>query len=184
MIFNAIGDANLCAAALQQAQTLLDRADRADRGVIHPPSRVLLTDRMHDAQRLGRLDAVIAPRIYQQEARAGMEEIYVLRSIALKPADSRVVNKHEREVGGFSACFGPLTRDHPLVLKAQPPVRTAIAFTCHLQLSGLARAYAGGSVVSSTLAPFIRKNQPATAHVRGYLSTSVVVIRLWRKPTT
>lgn len=71
-----------------------------------------------------------------------------------------------------------------LVLKAQPPVRTAIAFTCHLQLSGLPRAYVGGSVVSSTLAPFISANQPATAHAPGYLSTSVVVIRLWRKPTT
>lgn len=169
---------------------------------------------------------------YVEEIQAGLEEIYVFRttrtehhagsmpacasapfqpvdtdyyelwSIGLRAADSRVVDTHERGVGGFTACFGPLTLDHPLrmfatgsvahvpwtgvgeclLLQSRPPVRTALAFTCHLKLSGLPQAYAGGFVVSSTLAPFISKNQPATAHVPGYLSTSIVVIRLWREP--
>ena len=60
VVFNAIGDADLCAEALGQAQALLGRTDR---GVINPPSRVLSTDRLHNAQRLGRIDAVIAPRM-------------------------------------------------------------------------------------------------------------------------
>lgn len=168
---------------------------------------------------------------YKEEVRAGVEEIYVFRttrtqhqsgatracevapfpsanedyyglwSIELRASDSRVVKTHKRTVGGFTACLGQLTRDHPLqmyatgtvaripwvgvgeceVLKSQPPVRTAIAFTCRLNLSGLPEAYAGGFLVSSTLAPFLGKNQGATAHVPGYLSTSVVTLRLWKK---
>lgn len=49
-------------------------------------------------------------------------------------------------------------------------------------LSGLPDSYVGGSLVSSTLAPLLGANQPADAHVPGYLSTSVVSVRLWRKP--
>ncbi len=169
---------------------------------------------------------------YREEVRAGLERIYVFRtirtehhsgttpacasapfrpvnndyyelwSIALRAADSRVVATHEHDVGGFTACFGPLERDEPLrmfavgsiahipwtgvgeclLMPSQPPVRTVFAFTCHLMLSGLPQAYAGGFAVSSTLSPLVSKTQPPTAHVPGYLSTSIVVIRLWRKP--
>jgi hypothetical protein len=130
------------------------------------------------------------------------EDYYDLWSIELRASDSRLSNSHRSAVGGFTACLGPLALDHPLemyatgtvaripwvgvgecaALKSQPPVRTAIAFTCQLNLSGLPDAYSGGFLVSSTLAPFLGKNQPATAHVPGYLSTSVVTLRLWRKP--
>ncbi len=177
--------------------------------------------------------AAQAPSPYVQEVRAGLEEIYAFRttrtehhsgttaacasapfhpvntdyyeswSIGLRSTSSRVIDTHEREVGGFTACFGPLTRDQPLQmfatgsvahipwtgvgeclpLPSRPPVQTLLAFTCNLRLSGLPPAYTGGFGVSSTLAPFISRAQPATAHVPGYLSTSVVVIRLWRKPT-
>ncbi len=175
--------------------------------------------------------AAQTPSPYVQEVRAGLEEIYVFRttrtqhhtgtmpacasasfrpantdyyelwSIALRASDSRVTDTHERKVGGFTACLGPLVLNRPLQmlatgyvahipwtgageclpLQSRPPVRTALAFTCNLSLSGLPPAYAGGFAVSSTLAPFISKTQPATAHVPGYLSTSVVVIRLWRR---
>jgi hypothetical protein len=63
----------------------------------------------------------------------------------------------------------------------QPPIRTALAFTCRLDLSGLPESYAGGFLVSSTLAPLLGANQPPDAHVPGYLSTSVVTVRLWKK---
>ncbi len=169
---------------------------------------------------------------YEAEVRAGAEEIYVFRttrtrheagatpacasapvasvnedyyslwSIELRGSDSRVVKTHQHEVGGFTACFGPLVRGQPLqmyaigkvanipwigtgqclALESQPPVRTAVAFNCRLNLSGLPEIYSGGFAVSSTLAPFLGKDQPPTAHVPGYLSTSVVVVRLWRKP--
>ncbi len=170
---------------------------------------------------------------YKDEVRAGAEEIYVFRttrtqhksgatpacaaapfasvnedyydlwSIELRASDSHIANTHKSEVGGFTACFGPLALDHPfqmyatgnvahvpwigvgecVMVKSQPPVRTAIAFTCQLNLSGLPDAYSGGFVVSSTLAPFLSRDQPATAHVPGYLSTSVVTLRLWKKPS-
>jgi hypothetical protein len=168
---------------------------------------------------------------YKQELKAGLEEIYVFRttrtqhqsgktpacaaapfasvnedyydlwSIELRAGDSRVVNTHENEVGGFTACFGPLALDRPLLmyatgkvagipwagagecltLKSQPPVRTAIAFNCRMNLTSLPQSYAGGFLVSSTLAPFISRDQAPTAHVPGYLSTSVVTMRLWKK---
>jgi hypothetical protein len=168
---------------------------------------------------------------YKQEVKAGLEEIYVFRttrtqhqsgktpacavapfasvnedyydlwSIELRPSDSRVVDTHKNEVGGFTACFGPLALDRPLLmyatgkvaripwagvgecvtLKSQPPVRTAVAFNCRMNLTQLPGAYAGGFLISSTLAPFISRNQDPTAHVPGYLSTSIVTMRLWKK---
>lgn len=90
VIFNAIGDADLCVAALQQAQALLHRADR---GVINPPSRVLLTDRLHNAQRLGRLDAVIAPRIRRFESTAP-ESLHDLRFPLLLRAPGFHMGRH------------------------------------------------------------------------------------------
>jgi hypothetical protein len=167
----------------------------------------------------------------KQELRAGLEEIYVFRttrtqhqsgktpacaaapfasvnedyydlwSIVLRTSDSRVVKTHENEVGGFTACFGPLALDRPLLmyatgkvaripwagvgecltLKSQPPVRTAIAFNCRMNLTSLPDNYAGGFLVSSTLAPIISRDQAPTAHVPGYLSTSIVTMRLWKK---
>jgi hypothetical protein len=130
------------------------------------------------------------------------QDYYELWSIESRASDSRITNTHRNDVGGFTACLGQLVKDQPLemyatgtvahipwvgvgeclALKSQPPIRTAIAFTCHLNLSGLPEAYASGFLVSSTLAPFLGKTQDATAHVPGYLSTSVVVLRLWKKP--
>jgi len=132
------------------------------------------------------------------------EDFYELWSIQVQAADGRVVNTHLRKVGGFTACLGQLTRGQPLqmyatgtvaqipwvgvgeclVLMSQPPIRTGIAFTCHLNLSGLPDRYSGGILTSSTLAPFLGKDQPPTAHIPGYLSTSVVTVRLWKKPVT
>jgi hypothetical protein len=172
-----------------------------------------------------------AESAYKDEVKAGLEEIYVFRttrtqhqsgktpacaaapfasvnedyydlwSIELRASDARVVDTHKNEVGGFTACFGPLALDRPLqmyatgkvariswtgvgeceTLKSQPPVRTAIAFNCRMNLTRLPDAYAGGFLVSSTLAPFISRDQAPTAHVPGYLSTSIVTLRLWKK---
>jgi hypothetical protein len=130
------------------------------------------------------------------------EDYYDLWSIELRARDSRVVNTHKNEVGGFTACFSQLAQDRPLemyatgktagiawsgageciVLKSQPPVRTVVAFNCRLNLSNLPDAYSGGFLVSSTLAPFIPHSQDPRGHVPGYLSTSVVTLRLWKKP--
>ena len=129
------------------------------------------------------------------------EDYYDLWSIGVRARDSRIVDTHKCAVGGFTACFGQLAQGKPVAMyaigtvahipwtgagecvyvKSQPPVKTAVAFHCLLDLSGLPEAYAGGFGVSSTLQPFL-KDQPPTAHVRGYLSTSVLTMRLWRKP--
>ena len=42
--------------------------------------------------------------------------------------------------------------------------------------------YAGGWMTSSTLAPVTTPTTPADAHVPGYLSTSLVTLRLWKTP--
>jgi len=129
------------------------------------------------------------------------EQDFDLWSIDVRGADSRVVNTHKSGVGGFTACFSQPAQDHSLqmyaagtvaripwigvgeciVPKAQPPVRTVATYTCRLDLSGLPEKYSGGFGVSSTLATLLR-DQPPTAHVPGYVSTSIVTIRLWKKP--
>ncbi|HXW23146.1 MAG TPA: tetratricopeptide repeat protein [Xanthobacteraceae bacterium] len=60
LIFNGIGDADLCGEALRSAGAL---ADRAAVPVINRPAAVLDTGRRANAGRLGRLPDVIAPRI-------------------------------------------------------------------------------------------------------------------------
>jgi tetratricopeptide (TPR) repeat protein len=60
VVFNGIGDADLCQAGLERAQALLSHT-RAP--VINAPGRVLMTGRAQNAQRLGQLPDVIAPSI-------------------------------------------------------------------------------------------------------------------------
>ena len=60
VVFNSIGDADLCETGLRRAQKLLSHT-RAP--VLNLPKRVLLTGRAQNAQRLGRLANVVAPLI-------------------------------------------------------------------------------------------------------------------------
>lgn len=60
VVFNAIGDAELCQQALDRAVTLMDRTFAP---VINAPAAVLGTGRAANARRLGGLPGVIAPRI-------------------------------------------------------------------------------------------------------------------------
>jgi len=50
VVFNAIGDADLCAIALRQAQTLVAGTRK---GIVNPPGAVLATGRADNARRLG-----------------------------------------------------------------------------------------------------------------------------------
>jgi hypothetical protein len=130
------------------------------------------------------------------------EDFYDLWSVDFNASNARVIDSHRKSVGGFTACLGQPTPGEPLkmyamgivgplkwnglgecnVMKSMPPARGIIPFNCVLELSGLPMEYAGGFGVSSTLAATLGKDGDATAHVPGYLSTSVVVIRVWRKP--
>jgi len=60
LLMNAIGDADLCALALERAEVL---AARTTVPVINRPERVKVTGRAENARRLGSIPDVIAPRI-------------------------------------------------------------------------------------------------------------------------
>lgn len=60
LLVNAIGDADLCEAALQCARSVVARSPAP---VINPPERVQVTGRARNAQRLGVLEGVVAPAI-------------------------------------------------------------------------------------------------------------------------
>jgi len=172
------------------------------------------------------------PSVFEDEVRAGVEEIYIHRtvraehqrgatpacavapfpsmnedlyelwSLETRASDSHVVDSHVERVGSFRACLGAFEAGRPLRMytmttlkgltytglgecnptQGQPPVRTALLLNCVADLSDLPPEYSGGVVVSSSLAPLTGRDQPVDAHVHGYLSTSVIVVRLWKKP--
>jgi hypothetical protein len=130
------------------------------------------------------------------------EDYYELWSLQLRTSDARVVETHHSAVGGFTACFAAPVKGQPLQMhaigtlaniawagtgqcdpvKSQPPIPTVISFNCVLNLSSLPDSYAGGFLVSSTVAPNLGKGADPAEHVPGYLSTSVITMRLWHKP--
>jgi hypothetical protein len=164
------------------------------------------------------------PSAYREEISAGLEEIYVTRSIRTQyikgatPAcaaasfdsaseqhydmwslreqssDARIVATHERPVGSFVACFGPLGQDGTLkasmqgtlgrltyagrgdcrVMGSKPPAPGLAPLACTVDLSALPDGYVGGYLTTSSLAP------TQGAHVHGFLSTSVIIYRLWK----
>ena len=60
LIFNAIGDADLCPAGLEIANQLIKNSEAR---VINRPEAVMLTGRLMNAKRLSHLEGVIAPRM-------------------------------------------------------------------------------------------------------------------------
>jgi hypothetical protein len=60
LIVNAVGDADLCAVALDRAEEI---AARSAAPIINPPARVRLTGRAQNARRLAGVEGVIAPMI-------------------------------------------------------------------------------------------------------------------------
>ena len=60
LIFNAIGDADLCGKALARAGRIVRRGTAP---VINPPARVRATDRVNTARRLGGIAGVVAPPV-------------------------------------------------------------------------------------------------------------------------
>jgi hypothetical protein len=60
LIMNAIGDADLCALALERAEALIGQSTAP---VINRPARVRVTGRAENARRLGEIPDVVAPRI-------------------------------------------------------------------------------------------------------------------------
>jgi hypothetical protein len=69
LIVNAIGDADLCALALERAEAL---AARSTAPVINAPALVKLTGRAENARRMGAIPDVVAPRI-EKRTRSGLQ---------------------------------------------------------------------------------------------------------------
>jgi hypothetical protein len=131
------------------------------------------------------------------------EDRYTLASLMTASGSSKVARSHVKEVGEFLACFGTPAAGKPIAMYAvgkvagkdwigrgechgmstQPPDKRVVAFNCNLAISGLSAGYAGGWMTSSTLQPSLGKEAPPDAQVTGYLSTSIVVMRLWKTPT-
>lgn len=130
------------------------------------------------------------------------EDVYALWSMKTDTKSGRLSATHVRPVGEFNACFGATAVGKPfsmhargvvggvpwtgngecMPMAAQPPVSTVRTFNCNLALSGLPEGYVGGWGTSSTAAPILGATAPPDAHVRGYLSTSIVILRLWKNP--
>ena len=127
------------------------------------------------------------------------DSVYQLWSMAVQKSDGRITDSHASSPGSFRACIGSLTdRVIPmyaifnvgglnytgvgecLLTKTPPPVKTLLPLNCVLDLTGLPAPYTGGILVSSTLTP-VGRDLPIDAHVPGYLSTSVVTTRLWKR---
>jgi hypothetical protein len=165
---------------------------------------------------------------FKEEVRAGVEEIYVARtvrtqytsgatpacsaapfasaseqhydvwSMSLNVSDGRIANSHEKRLGEFTGCFGRPGSDgtfpmyfmgtHGTIpytllgscrfMQAKPPAPTLLVLNCAGDLSGLPEPYTGGYLTSSSLAPTGGAN---AVHVPGYLSTSVVTMRFWKR---
>ncbi len=79
LIFNTIGDADICRPALESAEALLAQTTGP---VVNSPAAVLATGRMSNAQRFGRLPGVVTPRIVRMPRRllAGPDGLVALYS--------------------------------------------------------------------------------------------------------
>jgi|HubBroStandDraft_6_1064221.scaffolds.fasta_scaffold03777_8 Tfp pilus assembly protein PilF len=80
LIFNTIGDADICQPALEAAKSLLAHTTAP---VINSPAAVLATGRMSNAQRLDHLPGVVTPRIVQ-----------VARTLLIGPEGPVAINRH------------------------------------------------------------------------------------------
>jgi hypothetical protein len=63
-------------------------------------------------------------------------------------------------------------------MKSKPPAPKLLVLSCNGDLSELPSPYIGGYLTTSSLAPSGGKE---ATHVRGYLSTSVITMRLWKR---
>ncbi len=77
VVFNAIGDADLCRPAIEAAIRLLERTNRP---VLNQPARVLPTGRAENTARLGTLPGIVAPAtvVLSRELLSGPESSAVL----------------------------------------------------------------------------------------------------------
>ena len=127
------------------------------------------------------------------------EQHYETWSLGVRTSDARIVNTHEKRVGEFTACFAAVTPNGTIAMysrgttgslayssigecefmQSKPPAPKLIVLNCSGDISGLPADYIGGYLTASSLSPTGGKD---AVNVPGYLSTSVITMRLWKKP--
>ncbi len=90
LVFNAIGDADLCRTALARAEEVLARTSAP---VVNPPSAVRLTGRVANARRLAKLPGVVAPAT-RSMARSALRDAAGLRFPLLLRAPGFHTGRH------------------------------------------------------------------------------------------
>jgi Tetratricopeptide repeat len=124
LVFNAIGDADLCRPALEAAVALTRRTPAP---VINDPRTIFKTGRIDNARRLGRLKDVVAPRTVAMPrailrgadataaiARAGLEFPLLLRSPGFHTGRNFVLVE---QAGDLAAAVADLPGDDLLVIE-------------------------------------------------------------------
>lgn len=124
-------------------------------------------------------------------------DTYDLYSVAVDTDSGLITDAEAAPAPGFTACIGAIDetggfdmhvtgavadQDYTSLVRCQimaggTPVEGLAVLSCRGMLDGLRAPYSSGVVTSSTLAP-----AGGGAEIPGYVSTSIVTMRLWRAP--
>lgn len=124
LVFNAIGDADLCRPALEAAVALTGRTPAP---IVNDPRAIIKTGRIDNARRLGRLEDVVAPRAVAMSrktleaadaaaaiARAGLRFPLLLRSLGFHTGRNFVLVE---AIGDLAAAVADLPGDDLLAIE-------------------------------------------------------------------
>jgi hypothetical protein len=124
------------------------------------------------------------------------QDYYELYSVRTDEATGMVTDAQASPVRGFTACLGEFRENGTFdmfmvgqmaqgdayqataeceIVAGGAPVEGSFLLHCHGLMTDPPSGYGGGYVTSSTLAP-----TGAASDVPGYVSTSIVTMRLWR----
>jgi len=144
-----------------------------------------------------------APTGFCAKTRTGFhptaEHQYLLRSVATRAGDSRVIDADVAAIGRFHACIGTTPGATPLkcyaegtvgpirlttvgdcrALKHDYPEAGITAYACVLDLRDLPTGYIGGQAATNTVAS--RNLIGEQSDPPGYTQPSIVMFRLWRR---
>jgi hypothetical protein len=128
---------------------------------------------------------------------ATLEDRYTLRSIATRAVDGRMIDTNAAIIGRFHVCIGttpnatlnvyvngtlgriPLTAAGDCQAPKQNYPEPGIqVFACAFDVRDLPTGYVGGLITTNTVAS---RNAGEKSDPAGYVQTSIVTVRLWRR---
>lgn len=122
-------------------------------------------------------------------------DVYDLRSVDVAADTALIAAPSGPTVGGFNACLGEFRQDgtfdmfsfgelngsawsalaHCTIVAAREPVEEAALLHCTARIEDPPAGYVDGLLISNTMTP-----RGSALDVPGYVTTSVIVMRLWR----